>query len=111
LLVACVLLSAAASIFLKAGASAFTGPLSLSALLNSKMIWLGAIFYSTAFIGYIYALRLVPLSLAQPVITAGVSVVTTLVAVTYFRESMAFANWIGLALICAGIFFLFSGRT
>jgi multidrug transporter EmrE-like cation transporter len=111
LLVACVLLSAAASIFLKAGASALTEPLSLSALFNAKMIWIGAIFYSAAFIGYVYVLRLIPLSLAQPVITAGVSAVTALVAVMYFRESMAFANWIGLALVCVGIFFLFWGRT
>jgi drug/metabolite transporter (DMT)-like permease len=111
LLVVCVLLSAAASIFLKVGASALTGPLSLSALFYAKTIWVGAIFYSAAFIGYIYALRLAPLSLAQPVITAGVSAVTALVAVIYFRELMAFVNWIGLALICVGVFFLFWGRT
>jgi multidrug transporter EmrE-like cation transporter len=71
------------------------------------MIWIGAVFYSAAFLGYIYVLRLVPLSLAHPVITAGVSAVTALVAVMFFREQMLLANWIGLTLICAGIFFLF----
>ena len=111
LLAGCVFLSAAASICLKAGASALTGPLNLLILINNQMIWIGAIFYSAAFLGYIYILRLVPLSLAQPVITAGVSAVTALVAVIFFRESMNLTNWIGLTLICAGIFFLFWGRT
>jgi multidrug transporter EmrE-like cation transporter len=106
-----VLLSAAASIFLKIGASALTGFLSFSTLVSNQMIWIGAVFYSAAFLGYIYVLRLVPLSLAQPVITAGVSAVTALVAVMLFREQMALSNWIGLTLICAGIFFLFWGRT
>lgn len=111
LLVGCVFLSAAASICLKAGASALTGPLSLVALINNPMIWIGAVFYSAAFLGYVFILRLVPLSLAQPIITAGVSAVTALVAVMIFRESMNLTNWIGLTLICAGIFFLFWGRT
>jgi multidrug transporter EmrE-like cation transporter len=106
-----VLLSAAASIFLKIGASGLTGVLSFLTLVGNPMIWIGAVFYSAAFLGYIYVLRLVPLSLAQPVITAGVSAVTALVAVMLFREQMALANWIGLTLICAGIFFLFWGRT
>lgn len=111
LLSGCVLLSAAASIFLKIGATALTGSLSFSTLVSNHMIWIGAVFYSAAFLGYIYVLRLVPLSLAQPVITAGVSAVTALVAVMLFREQMALANWIGLTLISAGIFFLFWGRT
>jgi len=106
-----VLLSAAASIFLKIGAAALTGSLSFSTLVSNQMIWIGAVFYSAAFLGYIYVLRLVPLSLAQPVITAGVSTVTAFVAVMFFREQMALANWIGLTLISAGIFFLFWGRT
>lgn len=110
LLAGCVLLSAIASIFLKIGAEALTGTLNFSTLASNHMIWVGAFFYSAAFLGYIYVLRLVPLSLAQPVITAGVSAVTALVAVTLFRESMVLANWIGLTLICVGIFFLFWGR-
>jgi drug/metabolite transporter (DMT)-like permease len=110
LLAACVLLSAAASIFLKIGASALVGSLSLSSLVSNYMIWIGAFFYSAAFLGYVYILRLAPLSLAQPVITAGVSAVTALFAVMFFHEQMALTNWIGLALISAGIFFLFWGR-
>jgi multidrug transporter EmrE-like cation transporter len=72
---------------------------------------LGGAFYALAFLGYVYVLRQIPLSLAQPVITAGVSAITALIAVMYFRESMALENWIGLVLICVGMFFLFVGRT
>lgn len=111
LLVLCVLLNAAASIFLKYGASALTGSFSFSDLTSTPMIWIGAVCYSAAFLGYIYALRIVPLSLAQPVMTAGVSAVTVLFAVMIFREPMALANWIGLVLVCLGVFLLFWGRT
>jgi len=75
------------------------------------MVWIGGVFYGAAFVGYIYTLRLVPLSLAQPVITAGVSVLTALVAVYVLREQMGFMNWAGLAFICAGMLLLFWGRT
>ncbi len=111
LLTLCVLFSAAASIFLKMGASTLTGTLSFSALISNPMIWIGGFCYAAAFFGYIYVLRVVPLSLAQPVITAGVSAVTAFVAVILFREPIAFINWIGFLLICLGIFLLFQGRT
>jgi len=110
LLIACVLLSAAASVFLKVGAEALTGSITFYTLISSHMIWVGGFFYATAFLGYIYVLRVVPLSLAQPVITAGVSTVTALAAMVIFRESMSLVNWIGLTLIIVGIFFLFLNR-
>lgn len=110
LLAGCVLLSAAASIFLKMGASTLTGALSFTALIGNPMIWFGGICYAAAFLGYIYVLRVIPLSLAQPVITVGVSVMTTLVAVIFLRESVALVNWFGLILICTGIFLLFLER-
>jgi len=110
LLAFCIISSALASILLKIGAEAITDSVSLLDLLGNQMIWAGAVFYATAFVVYIYVLRIVPLSLAQPVVTTGVSVVTVLSAMVIFRESMAFINWIGLVLICVGIFFLFLGR-
>lgn len=111
LLIGCILLSALASIFLKIGASALNDQFNFSNLVTNHMIWIGGAFYSAAFIGYIYALRIVPLSLAQPVITVGVSVVTILAATLLFREQMAVSNWLGFAFICLGIFLLFWGRT
>lgn len=111
LLAICVLLSAAASIFLKMGASTLTGALSFSAVITNPMIWVGGVCYAAAFLGYIYVLRVVPLSLAQPTITVGVSTVTALVAVFIFREPIALINWVGLVLIFVGICLLFLGRT
>jgi len=103
-------MSALASIFLKM-AVANVNELTAWTLVCNWKIWMGAIFYASAFLGYIYTLRLVPLSLAQPVITAGVSAVTALVAKLFFKEQMALDNWVGLFLICLGILFLFYGRT
>ena len=110
LLVLCVLFSALASIFLKMGVSALTQPSSFLSVITSPMIWLGGGFYSIAFLGYIYVLKIVPLSLVQPVITAGVSVLTTVVAVMFFKEQLMSIHWFGLLLICTGIFLLFWGR-
>jgi small multidrug resistance pump len=110
LLLGCILLSAAASLFLKVGATTLTGKFTFLTLAGNHSIWIGAGFYSAAFLGYIYALRVVPLSLAQPVITAGVSAVTAVAAVFFFREVMGLVNWCGFALVCAGVFLLFWGR-
>lgn len=107
---ACVLLSALASLFLKIGATTLSETVTISALISNTNIWIGAFFYSAAFLVYIYVLKVAPLSLAQPVITAGASVVTALAAIIIFRESMMLVNWLGLTLICVGIFFLFVGR-
>lgn len=109
-LAACILLSAAASVFLKAGVSALSGPLSMALIAGNPMLWIGGVFYGAAFLGYIYVLRLVPLSVAQPAITAGVSAVTALVAVMFYKEQMHIINWLGLSVICLGIFLLFWGR-
>ncbi len=110
LLTACILFSAGASVFLKFGAESISGRINVLSLLQNPMIWIGGFFYAIAFLGYIYVLRSVPLSLAQPVITAGVSLVTALIATIFLHEQMLPLNWTGLLLVCLGIFFLFSGR-
>jgi multidrug transporter EmrE-like cation transporter len=111
MLALCVLFSALASIFLKMAVSGFPQPVNILAIITTPMLWFGAAFYGAAFLGYVYILRIVPLTLAQPVITSGVSVLTAVLAVILFREQLLLINWIGLALICTGIFFLFLGRT
>lgn len=110
LLAVCVLFSVLASLALKQGAHALKDGFSAGDLFASPMLWLGGLFYAAAFLGYIYTLRVVPLSLAQPVITAGVSVFTALLAVQLFRESLSLFNWAGLLLVCLGVFLLFVGR-
>lgn len=110
LLLACVGLSAAASYFLKLGALAGEGKAGLLALATEPMTLLGAFCYAATFALYALALQKVPLSLAQPVITGGASVLTALLALLLLREPMGPANWLGLVLVCGGIYLLFHGR-
>lgn len=110
LLAFCILLSAVASYFLKLGAMATVGKASLWVIATDPLVLLGACCYAAAFAGYLFVLQKVPLSLAQPTITAGVSVVTALLAVFMLREPMSLANWIGLALVCSGMYLLFLGK-
>ena len=110
LLAACTLFSVLASIFLKQASQSVSSGFSAAELVTNRHVWFGGMAYATAFVGYIYTLRTVPLSLVQPTITAGVSVFTALVAVWYFREAMSALNWSGLGLVCVGVFLLFVGR-
>ena len=111
LLLTCLLLSAAASYFLKLGAMSEFGKGDLVAIAMNPMTVLGAICYAATFGLYALALQKVPLSLAQPVITGGASVVTAMLSVMLLKESMGITNWLGLLLVCAGVYFLFYGRT
>lgn len=111
LLALCILSSASASFFLKLGTNSLSEPLNLISVISNSMLWLGGLCYGAALIGYVYLLRLLPLSLAQPAITAGVSIVTALAAVLFLREQMASVNWAGLLMVCFGIFLLFFGRS
>lgn len=106
----CVLLSTGASYFLKLGAMAMQPGAGLAGFVLSPMIWLGGLCYVATFAGYAIVLQKVPLSLAQPVITAGVSVLTALLSVMFLKEIMSAANWAGLLLVCAGIYLLFLGK-
>lgn len=110
LLLICLLLSAAASYFLKLGAVAEIGSGNLLTIATNPMTMLGAVCYALTFALYALALQKVPLSLAQPVITGGASVVTAMLSIVLLHEHMSAANWAGLALVCAGTYFLFHGR-
>jgi multidrug transporter EmrE-like cation transporter len=110
LLLLCLLLSAAASYFLKLGAMAEAGNGDLLAIATNPMTMLGGAFYAATFALYALALQKVPLSLAQPVITSGASVVTAILSVILLRESMGLTNWLGLVLVCTGVYLLFFER-
>ena len=110
LMALCTASSVLASVFLKRASMALGGDFVVGNLLGSVHVWLGVSAYFVAFIGYIYALRTVPLSLVQPTITAGASVLTALIAFWFFKESISWVNWLGLLLVCTGIFLLFWGR-
>ena len=106
----CILFSVLASISIKQAAGLLKDGFAFREIFSNFMFWVGGASYAAAFLAYIYTLRIVPLSLAQPVITAGVSVFTVLLAVYIFRESLSVLNWMGLLLVCVGIFLLFVGR-
>jgi multidrug transporter EmrE-like cation transporter len=110
LLLLCVLLSAAASYFLKLGATAESVRGGLIGIATNPLTLLGATCYAATFGLYALALQRAPLSLAQPVITGGASVVTALLSVMLLKEAMGLMNWLGLLLVCSGIYLLFLGR-
>ncbi len=110
-LLVCVIFSSLASILLKHGATNIVHLHRIENIIANKFIWLGAAFYALTFISYIIALRVIPLSIAQPVITTGASVIAVLAAVILYNETMLIANWIGIALICSGLFLLFYGHS
>lgn len=110
LLLLCVLFSAGASYLLKISAVDVGGWDSLLAAATNPMIILGGLCYAMAFVTYIVVLQKMQLSLAQPVITAGVSVVTVVLSTVLLKEAMSSFNWLGLALVCGGIYLLFMDR-
>lgn len=57
-------------------------------------------------IGYMKAISIAPLSLVMPIVTA-TPVVSTLVAVTYFKERLSAVQWLGGVLVVGGIALLF----
>ncbi|MES2018606.1 MAG: EamA family transporter [Pseudomonadota bacterium] len=104
-----ILCSAGASFCLKLGASGQARGLLDIAL--QPMVIFAAVLYAASFGAYALALQKIPLTLAQPVITAGVSIVSTLIAVAVLHETMSRANWCGLVLVCVGIALLSAGKT
>jgi multidrug transporter EmrE-like cation transporter len=111
LLLLCVLFSTGASYFIKIGAVGMNEQHSLLAAATNPMILVGALCYGLSFVTYIIVLQKVQLSLAQPVVTAGVSVVTAVLATVFLKEVMSSLNWLGLTLVCGGVYLLFMGRT
>jgi multidrug transporter EmrE-like cation transporter len=110
-LLVCILLSAAASYLLKLGATTEEiGKTGIFELATNRMTILGAVCYVATFGFYALALQKVPLSLAQPVITGGASLVTAVVSIIYLQETLGAVNWLGLILISAGLYMLFHGR-
>lgn len=109
LLLLCMLLSAAASYFLKLGATANMGGDLLELALRPFTL-IGALCYAATFGLYALALQKVPLSLAQPVITGGASLVTALLSVLVLKEAMGPLNWLGLLFLGLGMYLLFIGK-
>lgn len=110
LLIFCIFSSTSASICLKKAAGLGARDGLLATFVFNPMIIAGILCYAASFIAYFFALQKVRLSVAQPVITSGVSIVTVFVALVIFKEPMSMLNWIGLTLISVGIVFLSVGK-
>jgi len=102
-----VFFSALASIFLKLNSVLSTEKTGFFYYLLNFNTFLGLMCYGLSFLCYVFVLRHVPLAMAQPAITVGASVVTSIAAVILFKEDMSFFNIVGLILIFIGVFFLF----
>ena len=66
-------------------------------------LWLGVILYGVAFITYALSLRLFPLNLAHPVLTAGAIAVVAAGSVVFFGEALPLSAILGLILIILGV--------
>ena len=109
MMVVAILCSTGASFCLKLGACGEVRGL-LDIALQPVVIF-AAVLYAASFGAYALALQKIPLTLAQPAITAGVSIMSTLAAVTMLHETMSKANWCGLVLVCVGIALLSAGKS
>ncbi|MGZ3183363.1 MAG: DMT family transporter [Telluria sp.] len=105
-----VVFGAAASYCLKLGAAASASVQGFLAMALQPPVLAAMICYAASFGAYALALQKIPLTLAQPAITACVSILTTLIAVAVLGERMSVVNWCGLAFICTGIVLLSSGK-
>lgn len=102
LILICVASSAIGSICLKQ-MSEMTSKSNVIDLIYQPLLWAGAFFYFFSFVAYAYAIRVLPLSFVQPIVTAGVTLLVSLLAVVIFKESIHGLHLLGLVLILAGL--------
>lgn len=102
LILICVASSAIGSICLKQ-MSEVTSKSNVMDLIYQPLLWVGAFFYFFSFVAYAYAIKVLPLSFVQPIVTAGVTLLVSLLAVILFKESIQGLHLLGLGLILVGL--------
>jgi multidrug transporter EmrE-like cation transporter len=75
----------------------------LRATATNPWLLIGVVLYGVAFLTYAMALRLFPLNLAHPVLTAGAITMVAIGSVLWFGESLPSSAILGLALILTGV--------
>ena len=75
----------------------------LSAAACNPWLWVGVALYGIAFLTYAFALRLFPLNLVHPILTAGAIAVVALGSVLWFGETLSLSALLGLFLIIFGV--------
>lgn len=75
----------------------------LRAAALNPWLWIGIILYGVAFLTYALALRLFPLNLAHPVLTAGAIAVVAVGSVVWFGETLPVSALLGLLCVVGGV--------
>ncbi len=101
------LLVTASELFLRRGALTVAASSGLAkwlgiAALGSWWIWLGILTYILSFISWIHVLRLLPLSIAFPIINV-VHVLIPIGAWLFLHERISPQRWLGIAIVLCGI--------
>ena len=117
LLTAALILNAAANLMMKFGMAAIeqsgglfkTGPAgAVAAILKNPILILGVLCFAANLGCYMIALQKLPISVAYPImVTAGFAIIVV-VAGLYLHERLAPTQWIGVALILAGVWLVAS---
>lgn len=63
----------------------------------------GVFLYFVAFILYILTLKILPLSVAHPILTSGAIAIVSMFAFLFFKEPISVSKFIGIMLILLGV--------
>lgn len=99
-------LNATANLLMKMGADrlgTFEGSGAVRGLLTNYFLISGVILFGLNIVFYVAALTRMNLSVAYPVMMAGGVLIVVSVSVLYFRESLTFAQILGILLLMAGL--------
>lgn len=104
-LILAFVINATASILLKLDASSkheSIGALGWQGLLSYKFFFLGILAFAVNVIFYWLSLKVIPLSVAYPVMVAGSFIIVNLFAAILFHENISFVQLIGYLFILIG---------
>ena len=112
-LIAALLLNAAANLMMKfgvrrlggSGVSMDHGVAALAgAVLSNWVLILGLVLFASNVVLYTYALSGVRISVAYPIMVSGGFAIISLVAWRWLGETLTTGQWLGIAMILAGVF-------
>lgn len=117
-LVAALILNATANLLIKASAGSPGGSAdllsggagsALKALAGNWLFLLGLVCFALNLVAYQYALKVLPISVAYPIMVASGYAIIVVVAGGWMQERLVTAQWVGVTLILAGVLLVSSG--
>jgi small multidrug resistance pump len=106
LLVVGILSNAGASVLMKLAVTSGKKPISVTdplSILGNWSLMASVILYGAAFVLYAMVLRILPLHIAHPILTAGAICVVSLCSVIFFGARLDGLTILGIGLILAGV--------